>query len=253
MSETVEFIACAAILGLAVFIHMSVGFGSALWAVPALLWLGLAHPQAVPMVSTSAMIAAIMGTRALREHIKWRHVIPVVVGVALFMPVGVGMAWLMHEHLNAEIRQLVGGVLVAILIAQQTIHPRPRGRLHWGWGVLAGGMGSVLSGLCGMGGPPVALWVLAHDNWSARQMRGVLIFSALISTSMNLLWYALIFPDIAPAAIGRSLWCTPVLIVCTLLGIWAGGHMNRQLLCRVMVLILWLMGIASIVTPWLVG
>lgn len=47
----------------------AVGFGFALFATPALVWLGVDLPHAIALVSTCSMIQSAMGARELRASV----------------------------------------------------------------------------------------------------------------------------------------------------------------------------------------
>ena len=117
--------------------------------------------------------------------------------------------------------------------------------------MLAGTIGGFLSGLCGMGGPPMVLWVMAHANWTSRQMRASLLFFAVIVSPTNVLFYGLAYPKTSPQAMLDVLWVLPFVLLCALIGLWAGNKLNRHILRRVMLAVLWIMGLMSLVAPWL--
>jgi uncharacterized membrane protein YfcA len=60
---------------------------------------------------------------------------------------------MMQDHLSpARIKQLVGGLMLAITLAIIAFQLRPRERLHPAWAWLTFPLSGILQGLVGMGG-----------------------------------------------------------------------------------------------------
>ena len=99
-----------------------------------------------------------------------------------------------------------------------------------------------------MGGPPIVLWVMAHD-WSAAKSRGFLFFVFLSSVPLQVVLLLLAFGT-------RILW--PVLIGAmgivfvfagTAIGLQIGAKLPKWRLRQIAYLILTLIAISAIGTP----
>jgi len=82
---------------------------------------------------------------------------------------------------------VIGGILCLLVAIQYLWRQHPVKAMHWGWGGLAFIGSGLLAGLCGMGGPPLVIWSMAHD-WPAEKTRGFLfaVFATSIPTKLTI-------------------------------------------------------------------
>ena len=146
------------------------GFGFGLFAVPSLIWLGLSLPEAIAVSLSSVLVQTLHGTVHLRKEVKWRAVATSTVVRCLFLPVGVFTLLQMTVLTPEQVKQVVGGILLIAVIAQWVLRVEARERLHPGLDLLAFSASGFTSGLCGMGGPPLVLWVMSKP-WNGTQTR----------------------------------------------------------------------------------
>jgi uncharacterized protein len=228
----------------------AVGFAAGLFGIPLLVLAGVSFPDAVAITLVAAAPQNIIPAWQLRREIDFRRALrPTIIRFA-FLPLGVFALYLIgHENKDAA-SQLVGVIVLAIVIVQRAwrVHPQPH--LHPAWEWLAFSLGGFLLGLCGMGGPPMVLWVLAHD-WSMNRGRAFLFFifaTGLIPQAL-LLW--LFFGEsMLKAMLLGALALPPVLV-----GLWCGLYLSRmvpdQMLRRVSVALLVLVAASAIIMPYL--
>jgi uncharacterized protein len=130
------------------------------------------------------------------------------------------------------------------------LQPAPQPKLHSGWMWVSFLSSGFLQGLIGVGGPSMVLWVQAHD-WSTRRSRAFLFAMYLISLLPALLLLWLVFEEriVQPAITATGL--IPLLLVITWLGLRFGSSLGRRRLRRVTLALLLLIGLSSLIAPWL--
>lgn len=154
-------------------LQTAVGFGAGLFAIPIMVWTGVPLPQAVTIATVYVAGHNTWAAYRHRHDICWRSIGLVSLMCVMTLPLGVVLLEFLVTLGERMVKFWVGcGLLLALgLMFSLRVPPRPR--IHPGWTVLAGGSSGVLSGVIGMGGPPLVLWVMAHD-WSVNQTRATL-------------------------------------------------------------------------------
>jgi uncharacterized membrane protein YfcA len=165
------------------------------------------------------------------------------------LPLGV-LALYAVGHGNKDIAsQIVGCVVLGIVVLQRLWRVTPQPRLHPAWEWIAFGMGGFLLGLCGMGGPMMALWVLAHD-WTMNRARAFLyfVFVTGLPAQAFFLWLAF------GTEILRSMLLGLVMLPAVVGGLYAGLYLSRLIPDRVLRSVsfgvLALIAISAIVMPY---
>jgi len=186
-----QLIAIGCTIVAATVFQSSVGFGFNLLAIPVLLRFGLELHEAIVVSIVAQVWQEAAGIYHTRRDIVWRPLIPVIAAVVVFLVVGVALQESLSGWDRTAIRRLVGLLILAGVLVQWLCRPAPRQRLHGVWGLLAGACAGVMSGLAGVPGPPVVMWIMAHD-WSNARSRGSVwaIFIFLTPSLFVLLWVA---------------------------------------------------------------
>lgn len=169
----------ALIMTVGVALQSAVGFGMGLVTVPLLLWTGRSLPEAVAILLGASAVQNAYGTWTVRSIVPWRTTLGVATGQWVFVPLGVLAMGALAAAGPDVVKQAVGGIVAAILVLRAAFRPTPRASLPWTWGALAGAGSGFLSGLVGMGGPPIVIFALAHE-WTKDQFRGFLWSSFLV-------------------------------------------------------------------------
>lgn len=245
-----ELILIAAILGLGTTLQSAVGFGMALVSVPLLVWAGHPLPAAVALLLGGALVQNVHGTYVCREHISWRLALPFAAMQGLALIGGVVCMRLLSDADPTVMKQGVGLAVIVMMSAHLIVRPTPRERLAAIWAVVAAACGGFLAGLVGMNGPPLVFYALAH-TWSRDRFRGFLWSQFLLVLPVLVAVLAIHFgvQILESAAIGAAL--APVLWLGSKLGIAATRRWNRQRLQRVAVIVLYAIGVTSVVGPYL--
>ncbi len=242
-------IAVAAVLG-GIVLNGSVGFGAGLFAIPLMVMADIALPMAVGLTGAAALVQAGFNSVQYRAHTPWRAVAGITLGRLLFLPVGVGLLVGLAAFPQTRVKQIVGGVLVVVLATQWLMRIKPRPRLHWGWGLLAGPLSGAMGGALGMGGPPLVLWVMAHD-WPSRRSRAFLYTTFALALPLQLMAIAAWLGEPVIDAIGLGLIVSPLMMVGARLGSALGERLNRNRLRLAALLLLLALAISAIVGPLL--
>ncbi|MEM6853208.1 MAG: sulfite exporter TauE/SafE family protein [Planctomycetota bacterium] len=237
------------------FVQGATGFAFGLLATPLLIWAGLSLPAAVAAVLTAVLAQTAAGSWRFRDAIVWRDLPTVMVTRNLGLPLGlIVMGWLSASgietmKLGVGVVLLVVVLLVVVLLVV-VLRPKPRAKVPGRWAVPAGLSSGFLSGVTGMGGPPVVIWAMAHD-WSTRRSRAFLwtLFLQLMPVQLGLMWWR--FGEEVGHAMLAGLVATPAVVLAAEWGSRWGSRWSPAGLRRVTLALLLGMALVSIVGPWL--
>lgn len=244
--------AAATILFFSSAVQSVIGFAFNLLAVPLLIWAGFSLAQAVAITSIPILVQVSLATWKLRSHVVWRDVLPASAIRYLTLPLGISLLYLVNRLDPTHVKQLVGVMLLLILAGQRWIRIRPREKLAFVWDLLAFSASGIMLGMLAMGGPPVVLWLMAHD-WSALRTRAFMaaLFLTAAPLQVVLLYWKL--GESVASAFVVGLAMTPLVIAGSLLGIRLGNRLDREWLRRFILFFLFLTGVVSLFSPWLRG
>jgi hypothetical protein len=189
-----------------------------------------------------------LGVYHLRQAVPWRLAAGATLVRLAALLAGLWMLRHLSQLSTAAISIVVGTLLVALVTLQLAVRPRPRASVHWTWTAIAFVASGVLAGVSGMGGPPLALWTMAHD-WPVQKMRGFLfaVFAATVPVQLALLLAT--FRDQAFRALLLSAWCVPFVLLGTAIGLPLGNRLPRHRLRLFAYAILLALGANAVVTP----
>ena len=241
----------AIILFLASLIQGAVGFAFGLFALTFLTLLGIDLTVTVPLLLASGLAQLLVGVYKLREHIQYE---PLIKGSAIryiTLPLGIiTLGYISDTVEKSAIEQLVGFLILAIVVVQLAVRPSPKEKLHPFWSFLAFSTSGYCAGLIAVGGPPIVLWVMAH-NWTNRQIRSFLFASFLASAPINaaVLYFVLGDSIFTPMLYGLAF--SPLIAFGSHLGVKLGHAFSPERLRTIAFFILALSSGASIGAPLL--
>jgi uncharacterized membrane protein YfcA len=244
-----EFVIIAGIvLVLGTILQSAAGFGFGMFAIPLLILLGRESYEAIAVLSICGTVQTLGGMYALRREINWRLVIGMTIVGGAFLPLGV---WTLSHitHLSPDrVRQVFGAIVLLAVIAQWVGRVKSREQLHWGWFALALPISGFMAGMSGMGGPPVVMWIMAHQ-WSNPKSRVTLwaYFTGL--TPFQLFFLHQRFGEPVLDAIATGAVLSPAVLLGLIPGLWLGRHISKPLLRRISYVILLLIALYAIVGP----
>jgi uncharacterized membrane protein YfcA len=232
------------------FLQSAVGFGFALFCTPLLLWCGFSLPSAIAVGGGAVLIQLSASLWKVHDAVRWKEVIHATVYRYLTTPLGVVvLVWVANLPVST-VKSGIGVFVIVVLVVQRVCKVEPQERLHPLWGVVAFSVSGFLGGLIGMGGPPVVLWLAAH-NWSSREMRAFAFatFFLTIPLSFALLYYYFGFQILKD--IGFGIAAAPLVVLGSLLGVRMGNRLSGERLRFLMVVLLVIISVISISAPFL--
>jgi uncharacterized membrane protein YfcA len=230
----------------------AVGFAANLFGIPLLVLTGISFPNAVAITLVAAAPQNLIPAWQLRREIDYSGALrPMLIRYA-FMPLGVLVLWLIGEENKDLASQFVGMLVLIIVGFQQAMRVEPQPRLAPIWEWLAFSMGGFLLGLCGMGGPAMVLWVLAHD-WTMTRAKAFLyyLFATGLPVQALLLW--LFFGQKMVQAMVLSAAALPSVLVGLWCGLYLSRHVSDRMLRRLSLALLLLIATSAILTPYLLS
>jgi uncharacterized membrane protein YfcA len=244
-----QYLTVFAILLASSVVQGAVGFAGGLFAIPLLILSGFSLAEAVSINMIASTVQNALGAWQLRKEIDFRAAFWPTILRFMALPLGVWCLSLVGSANESLASQTVGGIILAILAIQWLLSVPPQDKLHWGWEIGAFLGGGFLLGLCGMGGPLMVLWVMAH-RWPITKAKAFLYY--LFATGMIpqafFLW--LMFGNQIFLAFWLGAIAIPALVLGMLLGLKIASHLPDHVIRRLTIGILILIALSAIVTPF---
>ncbi len=232
-------------LGLAYGLQSLIGFGGGLLALPVLLGLGYSLPQSIQISAIGSLFQSLYCSYSLRSHIDWQAVRVPMVSRLVCLCLGVYVLTFVADFDQALLKQWVGVAILVFTLFTYFIKPIQKDRVPLQYGVLAGSLSGFISGLVGMGGPPLVFWVLSH-KWGANAMKvgmfAVFGPSSLFQIILNILVFK---SEVLPVAISAVL-SIPIQILGILIGLKLSKKIDQNQLRKMMLCVLILIGMKAI-------
>ncbi|MDE0537951.1 MAG: sulfite exporter TauE/SafE family protein [Rhodospirillales bacterium] len=204
--------------------HGFTGFGGALVAMP--LYTVLFGPvEALAILVFAGVVGSAQLTLPAMRIARWPHLIPMMAAAIIFTPLGV----LSLVTIDPDLIRRAIGILVllgALVIGFGWTYKGPR---NTATGAAAGALAGYLTGATGMGGPPLAAYMLAFPDPADVQRANIVLMTALLITTT--LIGLIVAGSYHPETIVRTILLTPVYMF----GAWWGGrlfHSRFQTLFR---------------------
>lgn len=238
------------IITVASLLQGAIGFGAGLVGIPLLVLVGFPLHESMMVSLVTALAHTGWCTVQMRQDLvlrdTWR---PCLLRFST-LPLGAAALWMTTDLLDPrEIKQIIGVILILLVAMQWLLKVQPRERLHPGWEWLtflfAGGM----IGYCGMGGPPIVLWVMAH-RWSNARSRVFLFFVAFTGILPQLILMLIIFDDMLAAGL-IGLMAIPFGWLGIVLGLRLGAGLPKARLRQISYFFIIIIAASAIAQPWL--
>ena len=220
--STIQIILIALILFFGSALQGSVGFGFALIAVPALIWVGVPLQDAVAVISASMMFQVVVAVYQLRREIVWPEIWRPLIIVYAFLPIGAGLLRLFSTLDPVTIKQVIGVILLIVVLIQIFGRVGVHDHLHFGWTILAFGASGLFTGLVAIGGPPIVLWVMAH-RWTSQRARAFLMIQLLFGATLQMFLLIAAFGTEIIANYLLALAFSPIVAGASTLGVRLGN------------------------------
>jgi len=250
MLEPVQYVWMGVALLLGATLQGAIGFAFGMLAIPIMVWAGVPVEMAVVVLLVMGVVQTSGNLWRLRAHIEFRATVPLAVFRILSLPLGLWVLSLLADAGKDTAKQAVGVMIGLALLIQWLGKVKPREPLHPVWTPIAGVFSGTMSGAVGMGGPPLVMWVMAH-NWEPRRARVFLWVCFLQLMPVQIALMLVFFFEQTAAAIPTALAFTPVVLVGAMVGGHLGGKLSKQRLRAAAMAVLALIAVTSIVEPWL--
>jgi len=234
-------------------VQATIGFGAGLVAIPLLLWSGLTLPEAIAVLAASVLVQLSFKVTRYWSEINWPQIWPMA-GARLvgYLPGFIILYYLAHTD-PTRVKQVMGAVVLLAVVIQVCLRVKPKEKVAGIWTALAGFFSGLGAGAVGVGGPPVVLWVMAHD-WSSKAARLYLwtTFWLLMPIGMVPLFWMHDEPLKIGLYMGLGVVLTPAALLGTAGGLWLGHQLPKQTLRILMVGFLLMLGAWSVVGPFVI-
>ncbi len=217
------------------------GFGSALVAMPLLLFFMDAQ-TAVPLCMLNGLIITAFLSFQLRKHADWKKITPIIIGCVPGIYVG---ARFLKEADSDLIKLLLGIMLTGYCLYSMFFKPQPK-KIHTLWAYIAGFCTGVIGTAFGAGGPPTIIYT-SLNKWSKDGIKATLSVFFFITG---------VFIAIAHAVTGLTTQIVlknfSISAIFVLLGVWVGsfcyGKIKQETYLKLILNLLLVMGVVMIVT-----
>ncbi|MFQ5995702.1 MAG: sulfite exporter TauE/SafE family protein [Acidiferrobacterales bacterium] len=237
-----EFIVVLAGAFLAAFGVGLAGFADAL--IASAIWLHVLPPvQAVPLILVTGIVIHFISLTYLRRRIPFELLWPFLVGGVIGVPLG---TWLLRHSEPEPFRAVIGWLLLSYCVFALA-RPKPANstvRKKSADGAI-GFVGGVLGGFAGLSGVVPTIWS-GMRGWTKDVQRGVYQSFIFAMHTIALIWLGA-SGVLDTRLLHRFLWCIPVLLLGTWLGLKLYHHIDEQQFRRVVLVLLLLSGAALVV------
>lgn len=224
-----EFALALAVIVAAGVVRGFTGFGAGLVMVPllALLW------GPVEALATSVTLGTAATLQLLPRALplaNWRDAGPMMASSTVLTPVGTALLVTLDPEL---VKRIIAALvlLVTLITLRGWVYRGPRGALA---SSVAGGVGGVINGLAGVGGPALVLYLISIKE-TASVHRANIVMALAVTSAVSLVGLF-----VAGAITTRVLIHTLVFIAPSILSVWLGVRLFAVLPARAFrLIILW--------------
>jgi len=173
-----------------------------------------------PLVVCGSLVGQVLAARTLRRGLKREHLLPMVIGGLIGVPLGV---MLLHQLDPLLFRLLVGIVLALWCPLMLFSSSLPRLRIGGaGADAAVGVLGGVMGGLGGLTGPATALWSVLK-GWDRDTQRSVIQGFNLAMQLLTMITYL-----VSGTVTGEALGLFPLVTLSVLLPTLFGVRLYRR-------------------------
>ncbi len=158
------------VLFAAFFIYSFVGFGAGLVAIPLLL-IVLPAKTVIPVTLAITLINGLFLVRQGWGHVQWKHVLRLLLGGLVGVPIGVSCL----KFLPSQVIVLSVNICIFIFACLYLSKVKPKLKHEHPIIESATGLASgILSGGCGVGGPPIVMYGILR-GWQKDAFRSTML------------------------------------------------------------------------------
>ncbi len=231
---------------LAAFVQSTSGFGFSIFSVSILLFLGLPLSQTVALTVSGSAFQRVYAILHLRNSIDKKELTPVIITGLLSMPIGIYLLYTVNKLEPSYVKMIIGFIIIIMLGLQWKGFIVSKQKVKKFWGIIAAFFSGILNGLANIGGAPIILWILAH-KWDNKKMRVTTLAYSITFVPFQLIILYLIYKWIILKTILYSFIFLPFILLGGGIGLKIGDKIQRDLLHKIMQLLLLLIAVFSII------
>lgn len=243
------YLTIALILMLCAFVQTVAGFAFSLMAIPLLLLCDLTLPQAVVTSMMGSTVQRLLMVAKYRHQVDWPPLFRMYPWAVLGIFIGI---CLLRQIAGLDInivRQLFGGVILAVVSLQAFTRVKPREHVPAWCGWIAAFFSGILNGFANIGGPPMVFWILAH-GWGRDQLRATMPCFTVMMVPIQTIFLFLSFGSAILCGFGLGVASAPAIILAVFLGNKASSRLSVPKLRLAIMLLLVATGLYYIIAPF---
>ena len=157
MVSEVQFIGILLITAMGGFIQRVTGFGFGIFVMIFFPYIMHTHTSAAAVSTIVSCVLSIYNAIIYRTKTPYKKIIPLIAAALVTIPIAVRFSVLVSGEV---FKRILGVVLVALSLYFLFLNNRIKMKPTVKNGVIAGGIGGILTGLFSTGGPPVVLYLM---------------------------------------------------------------------------------------------
>lgn len=157
MINGMQFVTILLISAMGGFIQRVTGFGFGIFVMIFFPYVIHPHTSAAAVSTIASCILSIYNAIRYRKNIPYKKIIPLVAAALVTIPIAVRFSVFVSGDV---FKKALGIVLIALSLYFLFLNNRIKMKPTVKNGVIAGGLGGILSGLFSTGGPPVVLYLM---------------------------------------------------------------------------------------------
>jgi hypothetical protein len=218
--------------------------GFAMGLVVSGIWLHILTPLVTAtLISGFGFVSQGYAIWKFRAALNWRKAVPLIIGSALGVPIGV---WLLAQ-VNANYVRAGVGLLLVLYSTYGLVRPALKPlRVGATADIGAGIVNGVLGGMTGLGGVVAAIWCQVHD-WPKDVQRAVFQPVIFVVQGMTTIWLITAAGAATAETIKLFVMGVPVLFGGMWIGLKLYGRLDEARFRKLVLMLLLLSGISLIV------
>lgn len=245
-----EILLIALVMTFGSVVQGAVGFASGLLGVPLLVICGFSLPEAAIINLVSTSIQNFTGAWKLRDYLDIRELIYPTLVRLLAIPLGTAsVSWLSERITASQSKQLVGGILLAVVSLLWCFRVKRRETLNYFWQTLAFFSSGFLLGFASIGGAPMVIYVNSL-TWGVNKSRAFLFFCSAVGQPLAMWFFWQQFGERFWTPVSSTLVVLPAILAGLWVGLPLGGRLSQPVFRNITLGLITLTALAAIISPY---
>ncbi|QEG35309.1 sulfite exporter TauE/SafE family protein [Bythopirellula goksoeyrii] len=228
----------------------AVGFASGLLGVPLLVICGFSLPEAAIINLISTSIQNLTGAWKLRDYLDIRDLIYPTLIRLLAIPLGTAsVSWLAERITASQSKQVVGGILLAVVSLLWCFRVKRREKLNLFWQTLAFFSSGFLLGFASIGGAPIVIYVNSL-TWGVNRSRAFLFFCSAVGQPLAMWFFWQQFGEQFWTPVCSTLVVLPAILAGLWVGLPLGARLSQPVFRNITLGLITLTALAAIISPY---